>query len=931
MLVAFALPVTPSLADEASFKADLETLTQNSHRLAGTPEGRAAGTHIIERLGEAGVDQVLTLEFPIWQTVVERAEMSIDGATLPLIPLKPSLFAAVNTPDEGLTGPMIYVGQGRLGDYGDRPAQGAIVALDYDSFDNWETAFSLGAKAVVFLDDGTTTNAEPLQAGIPADLVRLYARIDPATGLAEGGVDLRRDREAVTVHSRARWERTVGRDVLGIIRGTDPAFASRSGNLPEVAVLSASYNSYGNIPHLSPGARQAANVAGLLDTAGLIAATPPRRDTIVLFPGNDPRAHQGTRVFYDSLLMTPADHLALVQSHDAESNFITAALEILDGFGLTVVRGEAGSDRANEAAGTLQLKLRDEADWARADLQQLVQQLRLRNAGALTPADEPDRPQPELTLLEERMRRWDEVRRMLHREELPAFIVELRAIVAGETPPVQTESGALADALEEGDATGQQAEAKAMLALIDELESRMRSRLQRRLDELDLLQRSDKQRTAIRQALYRGSDPYWITLHVSYDLGDATPVWGPVIGEWTPHLFPVGSIGSGTDDPGYYNRLLAAFGTVVGDRAGELGVEPLSIRDTGFGRGFAPGRYVNGGAVAGSFGIYNLAVMTGYDARLRDGHPADTVANLDWQRLAGQARAAGWLLRDFADDAAQSQPRSFTANATSKRTTWSYGKSSGEYAKLQVTGGLSENRPAAGAMIALWPGASGRKGDALSTLDGTLGTPRLRARRPPGRRRQRQLRAHRAPQGRLQQPERGRGHLRRERPYRRDLDQRQRRPGPRRRDPHRHRPRFRVQLHLPPHLRHRARPAQGSAGRGQLALPHQSLAHRPAWRPLGLLHRRPGRRHPHQGVSADGPGRDGLVQRGADRHRGQRRLVFPAALAGPADGGRALATERDSPRAAAGPGRHQRGPRDPAQRREPDPRGRAGPRDRGRP
>ena len=723
LLVALGLPAMPGRADEATFQADLGALTQNPHRLAGTPEGRAAGDYIIQRLGAAGVDELFTLEFPIWQTRVERAEMAIDGMTLPLMPLKPNLFAAVNTPDGGFTGPLIYVGQGRLSDYGERPAEGAIVVLDYDSFDNWETAFSLGAKAVVFLDDGTATNPDPLQAGIPVDLVRLYARTDPDSGLAEGGVDLRQDRERVTVHSRVKWEQAVGRDILGIVRGTDPAFASRSGNLPEVALLASPYNSFGNVPHLSPGARQAANVAGLLEAAGTIAADPPRRDTVILFPGNDARAHQGSRVFYDSLLMTPEDHLALVQSHDDESAFITKALEILDGFGLTVVRGQAGSDRANEAAGTLQMKLRDEADWARDDLQQLVQQLRLRYAGALTPADDPDRPQPELMLLEERMRRWDEIRRMLHREELALFITELQAIVAGQQPPAETGSGALAQALEEGDEVGRKAEAAALLSLIEELETRMRSRLQRRLDELDLLQRSDRQRAAIRQALYRESEPYWITLHTSFDLGDATPTWGPVVGEWTPHLFPVGTIGSGTDDPGYYNRLLAAFGAIVGDRAAELGVEPLSIRDTNFGRGFAPGRYVNGGAVAGSFGIYNLAVMTGYDARLRDGHPSDTVGNLDWQRLAGQARAAAGLFRDFADDPAQSQPRSFTANATSKRTTWSYGKASGEYAKLQVTGGLSENRPAAGALIAIWPGAPGRAADALSTLDGTLQTP----------------------------------------------------------------------------------------------------------------------------------------------------------------------------------------------------------------
>ena len=709
-------------ADDASFKADLDALTQNPHRLAGTPEGREAGVHLTKRLHDIGVDEVLTLEFPMWQTTVERADLTVDGQTVPLTPLKPNLFAAVNTPDDGFTGPLLYVGQGTLEDYGNRSADGAIVVLDYASFNNWEVAFSLGAKAVVFLDIGTSTNPDPMQAGIPVDLVRLYARVDPDTGLAAGGVDLKQDRDEATVFSRVHWERTVGRNVLGIVRGTDPAFTGRAGNLPEVSVLAAPYDSYGNVPHLSPGARNAANAAGLLQAAAAIAADPPRRDTVIFFPDNDARAHQGTRVFYDGLLMPPDEHRSLVTSHDDEEAFVTAALELLRMSGLTIRRGEAGSEAANEAAGTLALKLKDEADWARDDLQQRVQQLRLRHAGALTPADDPDRPQPELDRLEAEMRRWDEIRRMLHRDELAVFIGELRAIVGGTESTWASGSGALARAAEEGDAA-RRAEAAAMLATIGDLETRITGRLQRRLDELLLLQRTDKQRDAIRRALSRDDVPYWITLHTTFNLGDATAVWGPVIGEWTPLLFTTKPPAAGTDDPGYYNRLLAAFGSLVGDRAEALSVAPATLRDTNFGWGFAPGRDVHGGAVAGSFGIYNMAVMTGYDARLRDGHPADTVANLAWPRLAAQARAAGGLLRDFADDPAQSQPRSFTANATSKRTTWSYGKPSGEYAKLQVTGGLSENRPASGAMIALWPGASGRAADALATLDGSLLTP----------------------------------------------------------------------------------------------------------------------------------------------------------------------------------------------------------------
>jgi hypothetical protein len=105
-----------ALADDARFKADLETLTKADHRLAGTPEGQAAGEHIENRLREAGVDHVLPLSFRMWQTFVERCTLDVGGTQIELQPLRPNVIANPVTEQDGITGPMFYVGKGELND-----------------------------------------------------------------------------------------------------------------------------------------------------------------------------------------------------------------------------------------------------------------------------------------------------------------------------------------------------------------------------------------------------------------------------------------------------------------------------------------------------------------------------------------------------------------------------------------------------------------------------------------------------------------------------------------------------------------------------------------------------------------------------------------------------------------------------------------------
>jgi len=221
------------VAVEAAFLADMKALTAAPHRLAGSPEGQKAAEYVEGRLAQMGITDLYTFDTPVWQLRILRCQLTVGQATVDLLPMRPNLTVPPATPPEGLSGPVLYVGKGETADYGDRSASGAIVVLDYDCLDNWQRAFALGAKAVVFIGSPTATSTHPKHLSIPANLVRLYA---PPEVLAK--LDLRKDYPAGTVVSHLRWEPATARSVFAFLPGTDPIYDPERAK-PEVLVLSA--------------------------------------------------------------------------------------------------------------------------------------------------------------------------------------------------------------------------------------------------------------------------------------------------------------------------------------------------------------------------------------------------------------------------------------------------------------------------------------------------------------------------------------------------------------------------------------------------------------------------------------------------------------------------------------------------------------------
>ena len=681
-----AVSVVSAAESTAAFEGDVRALTRDSHRLSGSDAGRRAGTYLQRRLTQiVGEGQVYPLDMAVWQTRVVRCSLTVGERTVALRPLRPNLIVPPVTEPAGLTAPLVMGGDGSLSGYEQDPS-GRIVILDYDSDEHWETALAMGAKAVVFVGDGgaAALPVDRRSVGIPANQLRFYlSRSDFETlgWSGEGEVE-------GTIDSAITWEQRIGRNLVAHIRGTDAELGAAGDGPPRAVVIAANYDTFGVVPTLSPGARGAGNVAAVLEAAAHFERHRPRRDVIVMLVDNQARYHQGAREVYDALSMSDEQHRTLVTQHTDERDFLRRLDQLLDAQGLMYGRGAEAAEGDGQVGGqvggqqraALTRMLQDEAQYIRDDLSKRVQVLRLRarqyggEAQAQLDAVEAD--------LMRQQGRWDEIRRALHRDELADFVEDVRRRSAAAAEPGDAE-----DARRYGE-------------LLDQLRSRTAARFARRLGELEMRLGIDEQRSALREAL---SDR-WIDLHVTYNFSGDGPTWGVVLGDWTNRLFanfrlpkPEG------DQPGFYGQLLSLFRQAVGSMSVPVAIEERTLTDPQFGTTFVPGPFFSSGAVAGRFGIYHVSLMTGHDARERDGHPADTVEHLAIDSLRRQAGEATAVLSRLIDHRDLALRRVFEAFVRSKYPSWSKGRSSGDYVGVQVTGSLSEDRPAAGAMVATRP------------------------------------------------------------------------------------------------------------------------------------------------------------------------------------------------------------------------------------
>ena len=268
---------------------DVRTLASFGSRVSGYP-GNLQAAEMVKREFERLGLEVLEQEFDLPTPLDSGADLEVAGKRYELASLWPNLARTPQVPRSGISGRIIYVGQGKLSDYNSKLVNGSIVLVDFNVGQNWLNAPLLGAAAVVFVEPARTTRgeAEVKFLRCPVDVPRFYIDGDSASeiiaAVSSGEVEGR-------LHARMPWRDVTNRNIIGILPGRDPSLRSRA------MIIQAYYDSISVVPRLSPGAENATSIATLLELARLMKQDPPARTVIFLATSSHFEALAGAREF----------------------------------------------------------------------------------------------------------------------------------------------------------------------------------------------------------------------------------------------------------------------------------------------------------------------------------------------------------------------------------------------------------------------------------------------------------------------------------------------------------------------------------------------------------------------------------------------------------------------------------------------------------
>jgi hypothetical protein len=691
------------------FETDLAVLTRFPHRLAGygsesanrakdVPGSIYAARYVEARLKAIGIEQVFTQDFPVVQPVSTECSLFVDGQEVkepdgsPVIyPARPNLLQASITPAEGLAGATVWAGKGLPTQYPELP-EGKIVLLDIDCGKDWLTAFSMGAKAVIFVGDEAPASKATQHINMPANLPRFYISRQTAQRLK-----LTEGSRQVTIKAACEWRGLNGRNVIAVVRGSAPRFGKPYNGQPQAIVLAAPLDSLSEVPDLSPGARDAANVAGLLQLAEHFHKNPVPRDMILCFFDGQTLNHLGARAFYGALYRKPVKGSQLT-SATLEDRLVRLEDELGVVSGYEQVAGSADifapELKARPDFEDLMRVLRTQTRVMSTAVQTELRKARLARrdlASAGKPV--PDSLNASIDYLGKVSFAWNAVQRILHNKR---FEIDPAAQENSHDPEFAQRVRAAFD------------------SLLDESRLLLKLRREEITTEIDQVNQG-----RVLQAAIGAPDPQAgvsgnvIMMHIALNLGDARNRWSFIHGDDSEVR---------ADDTTYKETYAAlrAAAQAAGEAAGSF--DPAPISDKIQTRLFAPAMFVDSGGVARIFGYDNLSIMTVLDPLSRQGQPSDTIAAMGAagvENVRDQLAGAKAVLGELAASTSiyQESPRR-AATAHIDEDSWNNGRASGPAVMKVGVGSAMPDLPVRGAVVAICRGVDWTLGEVDRTPPG---------------------------------------------------------------------------------------------------------------------------------------------------------------------------------------------------------------------
>ena len=273
----------------------INQLSSQGSRLAGYPGCEKAGKYVLEQFKSIGLDDVKSEPFFATVPVDNGASIQVNGKQCKLYPMWPNFVRTSQLPKEGISGPLIYGGSGKLAEFNGYNVDGSVVMLEFNSGSEWLNAPRLGAKAVIFIEPDTTMRgeAEAKFISIPISIPRFWiSKSDAAALQARVAVNAS---PIANVKCSMPWKRLPTYNISGIIRGTDPD--PKIAN--QVIVIESFYDSTSVVPSLAPGAESACGMASMLELARIFKKNPPKRTVWFIATSAHYQSLQGIREYLE--------------------------------------------------------------------------------------------------------------------------------------------------------------------------------------------------------------------------------------------------------------------------------------------------------------------------------------------------------------------------------------------------------------------------------------------------------------------------------------------------------------------------------------------------------------------------------------------------------------------------------------------------------
>ncbi|MBL0715520.1 MAG: M28 family peptidase, partial [Desulfosarcina sp.] len=263
------------------FMQDVRSLAALGDRSTGSSGNQAAAVYIRSALEGLGFETVGSFRFrlPVRRYSAAALAFPATGRRITVHPLLANAVSPGTIAPNGLRGPLIYAGRGRLDEFNGREVAGAIVLMEMNSGRNWHNAANLGARALIYIDRGETPRSlfQDKDELTPIRFPRLWVPVgafedavgDPAALAAAVPPE-------VVLTADVHWQDVTAENIFALVPGRNPKMAE------QLLIVEAFYDSTVYVAAKSPGSDEACGIATLLESARRLKQDPPERSVLLL-------------------------------------------------------------------------------------------------------------------------------------------------------------------------------------------------------------------------------------------------------------------------------------------------------------------------------------------------------------------------------------------------------------------------------------------------------------------------------------------------------------------------------------------------------------------------------------------------------------------------------------------------------------------------